>query len=76
VNWAYLIGIAHRIGWTPDRFWLATWYEFTTAIAAHAEMLNPRPPEVTGADLAQFFRGQPGYRKKKGTRAHRPGAGP
>jgi len=40
-------------------------YEFTTAIAAHVEMLAPMRPESDPDDLAAFLRAQPGYRKER-----------
>lgn len=64
MNWGLLLDAAHRIGWNPERFWAATLYEFTTAMAAHAAMLDPKREGMSDDDLASFLRAQPGYRKE------------
>lgn len=40
-DWAGMIALAHRLGWSPSEFWQSTHYEFTTVLAAEIEAANP-----------------------------------
>lgn len=59
-----MLGLAHRLGWTPAQFWAATGYEFETMHREAIEMSRPPAPKpLKSSALLARLRAMPGYRK-------------
>lgn len=57
-DWAGLLATAHHLGWPPDTFWRATYFEYLTALEAHMRSHMPKGPRaLTAKEGASFMRG-------------------
>lgn len=52
-----MLGLAHRVGWTPQQFWAATPYELETILREQVAMASPpKPTPMKPKQLGQMLR--------------------
>lgn len=54
-----MLGMAHKLGWSPETFWNATVWDLTTVMLAVAKSNEPEKP--TAEQLRAAFRARAGH---------------